>query len=101
MSSESSKSMLLRSLFIGALDRLHLRNIARRLRAVVQVRRDKYRLRKAARANPLRIVVGSGGVVPDGWIKTDKEYLDLLDTRTWEQYFREGSIDAILAEHVW
>src|ERR1700744_4009536 len=99
MSSESLNSMRLRSLLTGALDRLHLRDSARRLRAAVQIERDKSRLRKAVHTNPLRIVVGSGGVVPDGWIKTDKEYLDLLDTRTWEQYFRERSIDAILAEH--
>jgi len=59
------------------------------------------RLKRLARVSPCRIVVGSSGVADRGWIPTDAEYLNLLQHRHWEYYFQEGSIDAILAEHVW
>jgi predicted SAM-dependent methyltransferase len=48
-----------------------------------------------------RIVVGAGGIAMRGWILTDREQLDVLLERDWMRYFVEGSIDAILAEHVW
>ena len=49
-----------------------------------------------------RIVVGSGGSRnnPD-WIHTEEEELSLLKRSNWEDRFELGSIDAILAEHVW
>jgi predicted SAM-dependent methyltransferase len=62
---------------------------------------EKHRLRRATAANPLRIVVGAGGAVQGGWTKTERAYLDLLDPKGWEKYFRAETIDAILAEHVW
>ena len=51
-------------------------------------------------AQPLRIVVGASGRVAPGWIATEREYLDLVEARSWERFFARGSIDAILAEHV-
>lgn len=36
-----------------------------------------------------------------GWISTDVEYLNLLRPDQWAGFFRESSINAILAEHVW
>ncbi len=48
-----------------------------------------------------RIVVGASGVVPTGWIGTDIDQLNLICERDWQRYFEPGSIDAILAEHVW
>jgi predicted SAM-dependent methyltransferase len=59
------------------------------------------RLRRAARQRPLRIVVGSSGFAPAGWVATDAEYLDLTDRNMWLLYFKPQSVDAILAEHVW
>ena len=56
------------------------------------------RLERSVR--PLRIVVGASGRVEPGWIATEHEYLDLVDARDWERFFAKGSIDAILAEHV-
>jgi len=56
------------------------------------------RLERSVR--PLRIVVGASGRVEPGWIATEHEYLDLVDARDWQRFFAKGSIDAILAEHV-
>lgn len=57
--------------------------------------------RLVAATRPVRIVVGSSGITPEGWIQTDIEYLDLLQASDWKRFFREGSVAAILAEHVW
>jgi predicted SAM-dependent methyltransferase len=48
-----------------------------------------------------RIVVGAGGVCPPGWVPTEHVFLDLLVPRDWERLVAPGSLDAILAEHVW
>ncbi|AFH61718.1 class I SAM-dependent methyltransferase [Paenibacillus caseinilyticus] len=50
----------------------------------------------------LRIVVGAGAVCNNpGWIHTQEEELSLLNREQWAPRFKEGSITAILAEHVW
>ena len=67
----------------------------------LEMRQDRHRLTKAARSTPLRIVVGSGGLVEIGWTKTEQAYLDLLKPDDWARYFKPRQIDAILAEHVW
>ncbi len=59
-------------------------------------------VRKAVKAGrSLRIVVGTSGRSMRGWISTDVQYLNLLQPDKWASFFREDSIDAILAEHVW
>jgi predicted SAM-dependent methyltransferase len=70
----------------------------RRLGVFRDVRNLQKRIHQAA---PLRIVVGAGGLYDPGWIPTDVDVLDILDERHWRRLFRENSIDAILAEHVW
>lgn len=52
--------------------------------------------------NEIRVVIGAGPYMnnPD-WIHTQEEELNLLDEKTWKVRFDEGSIKAILAEHVW
>jgi predicted SAM-dependent methyltransferase len=45
--------------------------------------------------------VGASGHAPPGWIATDVSSLNLLDEADWRGRFREGALDAILAEHVW
>lgn len=50
---------------------------------------------------PLRVVVGSAGRFPKGWLPTDVTFLDLLRPQQWEEYFTPGAVDTILAEHVW
>lgn len=58
-------------------------------------------LRIKARRRPLKIVLGSSGVdVPD-WLLTDIEQLNVTNEKDWERYFERGTVDAILAEHVW
>jgi predicted SAM-dependent methyltransferase len=70
----------------------------RRLGVFRDVRNLKKRVR---RTSPLRIVVGAGGLFDPGWIPTDVDVLDILDLAHWRRLFRENSIDALLAEHVW
>ncbi|HXY37929.1 MAG TPA: methyltransferase domain-containing protein [Planctomycetaceae bacterium] len=70
----------------------------RRLGVFRDVRNLKKRVRQAS---PLRIVLGAGGLYDPGWIPTDVDVLDILDEWHWRRLFREGSIDALLAEHVW
>lgn len=48
-----------------------------------------------------RIIVGAGGTEFEGWIPTNQEILNLLKEDDWVAYFKPGSLDAILAEHVW
>lgn len=56
---------------------------------------------RLALPGPRRLVVGTSGRAPRGWIATDISSLNLLDEADWRRRFREGSLDAILAEHVW
>jgi predicted SAM-dependent methyltransferase len=48
----------------------------------------------------IRIIVGSGDGSQRGWIPTNIYQLDLVDSSTWNRYFSENSINAILGEHV-
>lgn len=59
------------------------------------------RLRRAARAGPVRIVVGSNGVFEPGWYPTEAGFLNLLKPPQWEAFFSRYPVQAILAEHVW
>jgi predicted SAM-dependent methyltransferase len=61
----------------------------------------KYRFKWQIRSRPLRIVIGASGIPQIGWIRSEVEYLDLLDAGQWRNYFEDSSIDALLAEHVW
>lgn len=59
------------------------------------------KIRLLASRSPLRVMIGAGSVCQKGWLPTDIEHLDMLDIKDWRKYFREDSIDAIMAEHVW
>ena len=63
--------------------------------------KGQYKLKRAATKSPLKIVVGASGVFEKGWIPTDIQYLNFLDSKHWKRYFNDNSIDAILSEHVW
>jgi predicted SAM-dependent methyltransferase len=56
---------------------------------------------RLACARELRLVVGASGYAPTGWVPTDVTSLDLLREEDWRARFAEGSVVAILAEHVW
>jgi predicted SAM-dependent methyltransferase len=50
----------------------------------------------------LRIVIGSGGSRHNkGWLHTEEYELNLLREEDWSRQFSAGSLEAILAEHVW
>jgi len=50
---------------------------------------------------PLRIIVGSAAIPQNGWLATDIDVLDVTRQDDWERLFTPGSLQAILAEHVW
>ncbi|WP_208559088.1 class I SAM-dependent methyltransferase [Marinilactibacillus kalidii] len=50
----------------------------------------------------LRVVIGSGGYNNNpGWLHTQENEINLIEEKSWESQFEYGSIEAILAEHVW
>ncbi|GAB2546370.1 class I SAM-dependent methyltransferase [Gracilibacillus alcaliphilus] len=54
------------------------------------------------RSEPIRVVVGAGGYNNNpGWTHTNEDEINLLDKSTWLEKFKEGTLTAILAEHVW
>jgi predicted SAM-dependent methyltransferase len=56
----------------------------------------------AARGEPIRIILGAGGVRPDpGWLPTNVQFLDLLVEDHWRAVFGEHRLQNIFAEHVW
>ena len=67
----------------------------------IRVLRWKKRLNKVRDSKNLKIVIGASGHYQENWIPTDIEYLNLLDYKTWDNFFNPNSLDAILAEHVW
>jgi predicted SAM-dependent methyltransferase len=46
-------------------------------------------------------VIGAKAKYQEGWIPTEVYTLNLLDVRDWQRCFLEGSVDTLLAEHVW
>ena len=59
------------------------------------------RCRLAPTRLQLKIVIGASGIYDRGWIPTEESSLNLLKSRDWARQFLPGSIDAMLAEHVW
>ncbi|WP_409292676.1 class I SAM-dependent methyltransferase [Peribacillus sp. SCS-37] len=59
-------------------------------------------MRKDDRMESLKIVIGAGEYRNNpGWIHTQEEELNLLNETAWRNRFKEGSVRAILTEHVW
>ena len=57
---------------------------------------------RAARKEPIRIILGAGGVRPAaGWLATNVQFLNLLIEDQWRKTFGEHRLDNIFAEHVW
>jgi predicted SAM-dependent methyltransferase len=73
---------------------VHPKKVMRRIKRQGQ-------LRRLAQQRPSRLVVGAGGIVPDGWVGAEIDDLNLLSPEDWEQFFADATLDAILAEHVW
>lgn len=60
----------------------------------------KQQVRRAG-AGRCRIIIGAGGKTLEEWIPTQIYTLNMVKQEDWERYFLKGSIDAMLAEHVW
>lgn len=78
-----------------------LRTMLRSPGRLVRRMRRQRRIHRLARRRPCRVVIGASGMIPAGWIGTEIDDVDLLRPQTWERFFCPGSIDALLAEHVW
>lgn len=55
--------------------------------------REDYRLKT-------KIILGSAANYQRGFISTDIDFLNIVKKKNWKQLFNEGSIDNLLAEHV-
>lgn len=73
-----------------------LRTYFRKIAGPISVRFAN--LRSAGR---VRVVIGASGLCPQGWIRTEQEYFDLLDLSQMSSLLKPGSVDMFLAEHVW
>ena len=85
------------SLITSAKRLVNKRPAYQRWRRVLEVRKLRERIRSS---KPLRIVIGSGETIYDGWITTDKHLLDITQPGDWAQLFEPASIDSLLSEHV-
>jgi predicted SAM-dependent methyltransferase len=55
-----------------------------------------------AKQKDIRIVVGSGGLVPPaGWIATEVTSLDVTDQKNWDFLLKKRTVSNVFAEHVW
>ena len=62
----------------------------------------QYRLEKMlAAAQRKRVVIGAWSRFDEGWIPTQRDFLDLTKPKDWERFFAPDSVEAMLAEHVW
>jgi len=57
--------------------------------------------RKYRSGGKLKIIVGASDDKQKVWIPTNIETLNLLNDNDWKNLFKENSLSAILAEHVW
>lgn len=73
----------------------------RRIRYLPRRRRQRQALLALAGQPQKKIVIGSSATGFSDWISTDKDTLDLLSPASWSSYLQPGSVDVILAEHVW
>ena len=49
----------------------------------------------------MKVILGAGNSVIDGWISTQENELNILKSEEWEKMFEKSSVDLLLAEHVW
>jgi len=64
---------------------------------------NRPRLREAIRASgsQLKVIIGAGETSFVGWLATDYPLVDITDLNSLKSWFRIGSVQALLAEHVW
>lgn len=49
----------------------------------------------------MRVILGAGESQYPGWISTQEDELNVLNTEDWSRKFEPESIKCLLAEHVW
>lgn len=49
----------------------------------------------------MKLIIGAGGTVQEGWQATQETELNLLDPDSWVAYLAGKQVQALLAEHVW
>ena len=49
----------------------------------------------------MKIVLGAGNTIYEGWISTQENELNLLNRNDFENFFKDELADAFLAEHFW
>lgn len=77
------------------------RSMPRKIVSTLRNSVRRYRFGRRVKKSPLKLVIGASGIYDAGWIPSDIQYLNLLNPHHWTAFFREGSVDAMLAEHVW
>ena len=79
-----------------------VRSVLRPVAAAIRLATKRRRLRiRCAASRPLWVELGAAGVGEPGWVLTNIDVLDITSERDWRRLFAPGSIDALLAEHVW
>jgi len=63
----------------------------------------RLQLREAIRASDgnLKVIIGAGGTILQGWVATDLPLVDVADRISLMSWFQTSSVRAFLAEHVW
>jgi predicted SAM-dependent methyltransferase len=80
----------------------HIRRATMKTRSAYYRYFGEQRLRKVLDGSARkRIVLGAWDRYDPGWIPTQRDFLNLLEPKHWERFFQPGSVEAMLAEHVW
>lgn len=65
----------------------------------IGLRKLRQQIRK--KSGPLNLVVGADGTQYPGWLHTDIHTHDILFEHQWAALFEQGTLNTVLAEHVW
>lgn len=49
----------------------------------------------------MKVIVGAGGTSEPGWLSLNESDLDITSADQWARLFQPGTLEAIVAEHVW
>ncbi len=49
----------------------------------------------------MKIVIGSSGIHDKAWVPSDIDFLNLLNEHDFSRFFQPGTIEMMVAEHVW
>lgn len=54
-----------------------------------------------ANKSDLKLVIGSGGLYPKGWVPSGIETIHAGKKENWNKYFKPSTLNAIMGEHIW